>query len=214
MGVCRLQYRRVFRLAVGVVVALLTHSSALAQRDVPQGTVLQDAPIFLYPDSTRQPLTMATANTVLDVVGTQGSWLNVWFQDSVYGRRVGFIEARFIRREPLARPAAAAASAPVAEAPRRPVLFISPMRDGFETDLSAAMTKKAVPVSVTANRELATLTLNVASSEEAGTAVAVVDRSGTVMWSYAVNKMRAAKNRRSMAEDIAKHLKNDYLNKR
>jgi hypothetical protein len=214
MGVHRTQYRGVFRLAVGVVVAVLTHSSAFAQRDVPQGTVLQDAPIFLYPDSTRQPLTVATANAVLDVVGTQGSWLNVWFQDSVYGRRVGFIEARFIRREPLPRPAAAPVSAPVADASRRPVLFIFPMGDGFETDLSAAMTKKGVPVSVTTNRELATLTLKVASTEEAGTSVAVVDGSGRVTWSYAVNKGRGAKNRRSIAEAIARHLKDDYLNRR
>jgi hypothetical protein len=205
---------RGFRLAVGVVVAVLTYSSAFAQRDVPQGTVLQEAPLFLYPDSTRQPLTLVPVNTVLDVVGRQGSWLNVWFQDPVYGRRVGYIEARFIRREPLPQPPAAPVSAPVVQAARTPVLFIPPMDDGFETYLSAAMTKKGVPVSVTPNRELATLTMKVASTEEAGTSVALVDVSDKVMWSYSFNKVRSAKNRQSMAEAIAKRLKDGYLKKR
>ena len=34
------------------------------------------------------------------------------------------------------------------------------------------------------------------------------------MWSYSVNKSRGSKNLQSMAEAIAKHLKNDYLKKR
>ena len=205
--------RRGVRLAIGVIVAILMHSSAFAQRDVPQGTVLEETPLFLYPDSTRQPLTLVPANTVLDVVGTQGSWLNVWFQDPVYGRRVGYVEARFVRRHPVPRLAAPPAPS-VVQGSRRPVLFIAPLLDEFETLLSAAMTKKRVPVSVTADPGLATLTLKVASVEEAGTSVALVDTSGAVMWAYSVDKVRTAKNRQSMAEGIAKQLKDNYFNKR
>ena len=36
---------------------------------------------------------------------------------------------------------------------------------------------------------------------------------GIVAWSYSVNKGRGAKNRQSMAEAIAEHLKGDYLKK-
>ena len=36
-------------------------------------------------------------------------------------------------------------------------------------------------------------------------------RHGEIVWLYAVNKGRGEKNRQSMAEAIAKHLKADYF---
>jgi hypothetical protein len=49
--------------------------------------------------------------------------------------------------------------------------------------------------------------------DKASTSVQLVDQDGTVVWSYAVNKGRGAKNRQSMAEAIAKHLKSEYFHK-
>lgn len=118
-----------------------------------------------------------------------------------------------------------------------PTLYIVPTDDGFETYLTAAMHKKKVPVAVTKNADGATYTLTAAQVEiekvstgskvvkclfascagtedKASTSVELVDGSGIVAWSYAVNKGRGAKNRQSMAESIAEHLKDDYLKKK
>jgi hypothetical protein len=118
-----------------------------------------------------------------------------------------------------------------------PTLFISPMEDGFEVYLSAAMHKKSVPVRVMTVEEGTAYTLKVAQievtkestggkiarclfaycagiSDKASTSVTLVSRSGEIVWSYSVNKGRGEKNRQSMAEAIAKHLKDDYLKKR
>ena len=119
---------------------------------------------------------------------------------------------------------------------RAAVIYITPTEDRFETYLTAAMTKKKVPVSVTTNPELATLTLTAAQIEEeivstgkrvvnclfaycagnenkASTSATLTDSEGTVVWSYAVNKGRGAKNRQSMAEAIAKHLNDEFLDR-
>jgi hypothetical protein len=118
-----------------------------------------------------------------------------------------------------------------------PSLHITPMDDGFEVYLSAAMHKKEVPVRVMTNAEGADYVLKVAQievskestggkiarclfaycagiSDKASTSVTLVSSAGEIVWSYSVNKGRGEKNRQSMAEAIAKHLKDDYLKKR
>jgi hypothetical protein len=118
-----------------------------------------------------------------------------------------------------------------------PSLYITPMDDGFEVYLTAAMHKKEVPVRVMTKSEGADFTLKVAQievtkettggkvarcifascagiSDKASTSVTLVSDAGEVLWSYSVNKGRGEKNRQSMAESIAKHLKDDYLRKR
>lgn len=118
-----------------------------------------------------------------------------------------------------------------------PSLYITPTDDGFEVYLTAAMHKKKVPVTVTKNQDGATYTLTAAevevakvstgakvvsclfaycagSEDKASTSVELIDDQQSVVWSYAVNKGRGAKNRQSMAEAIAKHLNDDFLKKR
>ena len=51
------------------------------------------------------------------------------------------------------------------------------------------------------------------SEDKASTSVQLTDTTGAVVWSYSVNKGRGAKNRQSMAESVAEHLKDDYLKK-
>jgi len=50
--------------------------------------------------------------------------------------------------------------------------------------------------------------------DKASTSVTLVSGAGEVVWSYSVNKGRGEKNRQSLAEAIAKHLKDDYLQKK
>jgi len=117
------------------------------------------------------------------------------------------------------------------------MVYIEPTEDGFEVYLTAALHKKGVPVSVVSNRELAAFTLKAAEvqvekqstgskvarclfaycagiEDSASTSVTLVSKEGIVEWSYSVNKGRGSKNRQSMAEAIAKHLKDDYFRKK
>lgn len=118
----------------------------------------------------------------------------------------------------------------------RPTIYITPTPDNFETYLSAAIIKKEVPVTVVTKEESASLVLKASAVEiqqqSTGSKVArcifascsgIEDRGSTtvqlvkgdaVVWSYSVNKGRGQKNRQSLAEAIAKHLKDDYLKKK
>jgi hypothetical protein len=122
-----------------------------------------------------------------------------------------------------------------ASAQEIPALFITPTTDNFEVYLSAAMTKKKVPVSVVVKEESATLVLKASAvdvqQQSTGSKIArclfaycagIEDRGATsvqlvkgdvVVWSYSVNKGRGQKNRQSLAEAVASHLKDEYFHK-
>jgi hypothetical protein len=113
-----------------------------------------------------------------------------------------------------------------------PAIHIPATGDGFDTYLAAAIAKKNVPARVVERADRATLTLKASPVEvrkdatstkvmkcvfsscdgidgRASASVKLVDRDGTVVWSYSVSGDRDEKSR--MAEAIAKHLKNDYF---
>lgn len=123
----------------------------------------------------------------------------------------------------------------VSRAQEKPALFITHTDDNFETYLSAAMIKKNVPVRIIMTEDHADLVLKTQAVEiqqqSTGSKVArclfaycggIEDRGTTsvqlvkgdeVVWSYSVNKGRGQKNRQSLAEAIAVHLKDEYLTK-
>lgn len=113
----------------------------------------------------------------------------------------------------------------------RPTVYVE-SQNGFETYLTAAISKKNVPLDVVADQSKATYVLKSApveiKSESTGGKVArclfascagIEDRgtvsvqlietgSSKVLWAYSVNKQRGGnKNEQSMAEAVAKHLK-------
>src|SRR5215470_17814896 len=118
----------------------------------------------------------------------------------------------------------------------RPTVYIE-AQQGFETYLSAAMTKKNVPVDIVTDATKATYVLKTApveiQKESTGGKVvrclfaycAGIEDKGTVsvqlievnsskeMWAYSVNKQRGGKNEQSMAEAVAKHFK-EFLEKK
>jgi hypothetical protein len=116
----------------------------------------------------------------------------------------------------------------------RPAVFIEP-QNGFETYLAAAIAKKGVAVDIVTDATKATYVLKSApveiKQESTGGKIARclfaycagIEDKGTVSvqlvevgsskmaWAYAVNKQRGGgKNEQSMAEAVAKHLK-DFL---
>lgn len=118
----------------------------------------------------------------------------------------------------------------------RPTVYIEP-QNGFETYIAAAMTKKNVPADVVTDKSKATYVLKAAPIEikqestggkiarclfaycagiedKGNVSVQLIETSSSKMlWAYSVNKQRGgSKNEQSMAEAIAKHLK-DYLHK-
>ena len=66
------------------------------QRDE-SALVTADAPIYIQPEMGRQPLRVAKAGSMLRIVGACDEWCNIEFQDPTYGRRVGYIQTKFLR---------------------------------------------------------------------------------------------------------------------
>ena len=113
----------------------------------------------------------------------------------------------------------------------RPTVYVEP-QNGFETYMAAAISKKNVPLDVVADQTKATFVLKSApveiKSESTGGKIArclfascagiedkgsvsvqlIETSSSKVLWAYSVNKQRGgSKNEQSMAEAVAKHLK-------
>ena len=119
----------------------------------------------------------------------------------------------------------------------RPTVYIEP-EQGFEIYIAAAIAKKGVPVDIVTDQTKATYFLNstpvevkvestgskiarcwfisCAGIEDKGNvSVQLIDSSSTrLIWAYSVNKQRGgSKNQQSMAEAVAKHLK-EFLEKK
>ena len=113
----------------------------------------------------------------------------------------------------------------------RPSVYIEP-QNGFETYVAAAIGKKQVPVDIVIDPAKATYTLKAAPVEikqestggkiarclfaycagiedKGNVSVQLIEASSSKMlWAYSVNKQRGgSKNQQSMAEAVAKHLK-------
>lgn len=115
-----------------------------------------------------------------------------------------------------------------------PSLYVAPS-GGFEMNVIAALQKKRVPVQVVSTEASAKYLLQMSSVdihkesgvgklarcafaycigiEDSGDVSArMIDReTGRVVWAYQVAKQRAARNRQSMAEAIAKHMRKDMF---
>ena len=137
----------------------------------------------------------------------------------------------------LSGPLVAQTAAPVA-APDLPTIFIA-AQPNFENALAAAFTKKQVPALITVDKTHALYSLEAAdvfAHQESGgskfarclffdcigiegtasTSVRLVrNADGVVVWAYQVRKANGGPvGIQSLSEAIAKHLKNDYLNKK
>jgi len=119
----------------------------------------------------------------------------------------------------------------------RPTIYID-ANDDFKTYVAAAFTKKKVPADLVLDKEKAQYVLTPSEvavekqttgskitrclflycagvEDRAHVSVQLVEVSTSkVAWAYSVNKGRGQKNQQSMAESIAEHLKDDYLNKK
>jgi hypothetical protein len=114
----------------------------------------------------------------------------------------------------------------------RPAIFIPPTGDGFDVYIAAAIQKKNVPAAVVSEPRDANLTLKAAqveyqkeskkmkvakcliqacanSGDKGSASVQLLDRRGSVVWTYAVDGDDTSK--KELAEMIASKLKKDYF---
>jgi hypothetical protein len=129
------------------------------------------------------------------------------------------------------------ASLPSVAQTQRPTVYIAP-QNGFETYLGAAIAKKGVPIDIVVDQTKAAYLLKAApvevKQESTGSKItrclfascAGIEDKGSVsvqyieissskmLWAYSVNKQRGGnKNQQSMAEAVAKHLK-EFIEKK
>jgi hypothetical protein len=108
MIVCRDEKRSRAVVCTFVMMAFCGAASvAEAQSGAPQvppgarvqqsATVLSEAPIYLLPDATRQPLRTLPAGTSLVVLQVRDEWIQITFNDAQFGRRTGWIQQQYVR---------------------------------------------------------------------------------------------------------------------
>jgi hypothetical protein len=113
---------------------------------------------------------------------------------------------------------------PTQKIPKGAKVFVAPIAEGFDSYLKDAITKKKVPVEVTASRDQADYEITgAAETQKASTAKKVIMgnwhsreeasitvsniKSGEVVWAYSVHEEASTHGKRSSAESCAKHLK-------
>ena len=125
---------RIFPWAACLVLAMTITATAQAQGQRRTGTITTAAPVRLYPDPTRQPLTTLPVGTTIRVLGRERDWLNIEFEDRFFGRRVGYVLAAHVtvvRSQPTE--------------PARPVAVESAVPETTQPSTTASSTPKAVP---------------------------------------------------------------------
>ncbi len=61
------------------------------------GTIVIAAPVYLQPDTNRQPLRTLDAGTSVKVLQENGEWIRIEFNDRVLGPRVGYVLRKYIQ---------------------------------------------------------------------------------------------------------------------
>jgi hypothetical protein len=57
-------------------------------------TITNPSPVFLLPDGNRTPLTVLAAGSVAKVLGTEGEWYHIEFDDPRWGKRVAYVATK------------------------------------------------------------------------------------------------------------------------
>jgi hypothetical protein len=85
------------RVTLGILAVLYLAVPASAQMRIVVS--VPEAPIFVQPNTNLEPLRIAKQGSSLVVTSEESGWYRIEFQDPRLGRRVGFIERRFVQPE-------------------------------------------------------------------------------------------------------------------
>jgi hypothetical protein len=88
-----------------ILIAVMLAPPAVAQTAFrTNATILDDGtPVLLYPDASRTPLTMLASGTPIRAGEGAGDWVNVVFEDSRFGRRVGYVLKEHVQMDDAPR---------------------------------------------------------------------------------------------------------------
>jgi len=76
---------------------LVVPDAASAQSGPRTATTIATVPVFGNPNANQAPLRVAKEGSVMLLVTTNAEWTQVEFQDPEYGRRVGYVQTRWLR---------------------------------------------------------------------------------------------------------------------
>jgi opacity protein-like surface antigen len=62
-----------------------------------EGFILEAAPVYIHPDTSRIPLKILEVGTRVKILQQRGDWQEIQFPDRQWGPRVGWIQRRFVR---------------------------------------------------------------------------------------------------------------------
>ena len=83
-------------------------------------TTIVAAPVFASPDDRQPALRVAREGSVLLLLDVTGEWCHIEFEDPQYGRRAGYVQAKFVRIESTsAPPSNTRENSPIESSPRR-----------------------------------------------------------------------------------------------
>jgi len=85
---------RLRQLSLCAVALCLMRTPTFAQQFA---TMVSEAPVYLYPDVYREPLLVAGKDSTADILATEGVWYRISFEDSRGWKRVGYVQAKFVR---------------------------------------------------------------------------------------------------------------------
>jgi hypothetical protein len=123
---CADRYRSACAIAFVLTALTLLPSPVEAQAT---GRIIKNAPMYLLPDASRQPLLVMEAGALVEVHRREGGWLNVTVEGSQMGRRTGYVDARLIEvfeRQAPEPPRITAATAIPPRTPEEPISRAAP----------------------------------------------------------------------------------------
>jgi hypothetical protein len=90
--------RRIVRSLLALLIVLSFGATPASAQTVTRGTatVTANAPIYIGPAVSPTPLRVAAPGTVLRVMGQEGDWFQVEFNDPQWGPRVGWVQRTYV----------------------------------------------------------------------------------------------------------------------
>jgi opacity protein-like surface antigen len=65
---------------------------------LPEAVISEPAAVYLLPDTTRTPLRTLPPGTAVRILEEKGDWVRVEFTDPQFGRRVGYVQRKFVQK--------------------------------------------------------------------------------------------------------------------
>jgi len=138
-------------LLLTLAVVIAAPDSVVAQQRIAR--IIENAPLYLLPDSQRSPLLFMEAGVEVRVLRTEGTWLNVTVSGSQWGDRTGYVEAKYVgpvsvqqKASPTTLPPRSAEPATRASLPESPTPHAAAAATPTPATKASSAAKPAAPI--------------------------------------------------------------------